>query len=83
VSIALVKLESTIDESQLEQKDLLEIKADIATMRAQLAKPNPSSSILKEAGASLRKVLEGAAGGMLAPGVTAAAKALWSALGIG
>jgi hypothetical protein len=45
-------------------------------------KPSPSRSILREAGKSLRSVLEGVAGGMLTPAITTAASSLWSAFGL-
>jgi hypothetical protein len=80
---ALNGFESAIESADLPSKTVDELMGDIRTIRAQLAKPSPSRRIIQEAGKSLRNVVEGIAGGMLTPTVTAAAVALWSALGIG
>jgi hypothetical protein len=80
---ALNGFESAIESADLPSKTVDELMGDICTIRAQLAKPSPSRRIIQEAGKSLRNVVEGIAGGMLTPTVTAAAVALWSALGIG
>jgi hypothetical protein len=61
---------------------IAEIEADIATIRAQLAKPEPSKSILQEAGSSLRKLVEGVAAETLTPGVMSAAQTLFRMLGL-
>lgn len=45
-----------------------ELEADLATLEAQLASPAPKSSIVVEAGKSVRSVLESAAGSILASG---------------
>ena len=76
---ALPAFEDAIDYHRLAPIDAEEIKADLATIRAQLEKAKPSASILREAGRSLRNIIEGAAGGAII-GPTAAA--LWKALGI-
>jgi hypothetical protein len=44
-----------------------EADADISTMEVQLSRPQPKASIIKESLRSLRAILEGAAGSMLAP----------------
>jgi hypothetical protein len=82
-STALTSFESAIGSVDLPPKTVDEVKADVETIRAQLAKTSPSRLIIQEAGKSLRNIVEGIAGGMLTPTVTAAAMALWSALGIG
>jgi len=79
---ALADLEQSLAESEVAADTLAEMKADIQTIRAQMAKPSPSMTIVREAGKSLRNVVEGGVGGMLTPAATAAAKALWSLLGI-
>lgn len=80
---SLDAFESAIAGSSLPRPKVDELMADVHTIRAQLAKPSPSGVIVREAGKSLRNVLEGIAGGMLTPAATAAAAALWSALGLG
>lgn len=63
--------------------DLRDFEADVRTMGAQLEKPKPNATILRECGASLRSLTEGVvAGALTAPAVSAAA-ALWAVLGLG
>jgi len=83
VTNALAGFASAIATAALPPKTVEELKGDIHTIRAQLQKPSPSRLIIQEAGKSLRNVVEGMTGGMLAPAVTTAAAALWSALGLG
>lgn len=56
------------------------LRADIATINAQLAKQSPSRAILNEVGKTMRNVLEGITGGMLTPGAVHAITALTSML---
>jgi hypothetical protein len=79
----LTSFESAIATAGLLAKTVEELMGDVETIRAQLQKPSPSRLIIQEAGRSLRNVVEGMTGGMLAPAVTTAAAALWSALGLG
>lgn len=60
-----------------------ELAADVETIRAQLKKPSPSQNIVREAGKSLRNIVEGIGAGLLTPSIINAASALWSALGLG
>ena len=60
-----------------------EFDAEIKTIEAQLAKSAPSSSILMEAGKSLRSIVEGVAAGSLSAPAAMAAQHLWSMLGMG
>lgn len=64
-----------------------EIKHDVATIRSQLAKPEPSSTIVQESGRTIRTVLEGAFGGALgnamSPGIVQALTAFSAAVGLG
>jgi hypothetical protein len=83
VDKALTAFESAVAAASLPQAKADELTADVRAIRAQLAKPSPSAIIIQEAGRSLRNVVEGIAGGMLTPGIVAAAAALWSALGLG
>jgi hypothetical protein len=80
---ALTTFESAVTSASLPSDTLADVRADVDTIRAQLAKPSPSKVIIQEAGKSLRNVVEGIAGGMLTPAVTSAAAALWSALSLG
>jgi hypothetical protein len=83
VQSALAAFESAVTSAGLPSPKAAELMADVQTIKSQLAKPSPSTLIVQEAGKSLRNVVEGIAGGMLTPAVTAAAVALWSALGLG
>lgn len=83
INEALTEFETAIASTSLPSKTLDELRADISTIRAQLGKSTPNKGIIQEAGKSLRNVVEGIVGEMLAEPVTAAAMMLWSALGIG
>jgi hypothetical protein len=80
---ALTAFEAALASASLPSKTLVELTADVSTIRAQLAKPSPSRLILQEAGRTLRNVVEGIGGGMLTPTAMTAAAALWAALGLG
>lgn len=71
---------------QLNEQISPELKAAIApdaeTIRQQLNKPEPSQTILQEAGKSIRNILENAAGGALAAGIPAGMRYLSAALGL-
>ena len=64
-----------------------EIEHDAATIQSQLKKPEPNPTIVQEAGRSIRTVLEGAVGGVLAntmtPGLAQAVAAFGAAIGSG
>lgn len=64
-----------------------EIEHDAATIQSQLKKTDPNPTIVQEAGRSIRTVLEGAAGGVLAtamtPGLAQAITAFGAAIGAG
>jgi hypothetical protein len=79
---ALANFETALAEQKLSEVTLSEINAELHTIRAQLSKASPNSSIIQESGRTLRNVTEGIAAGVLTPGVIAAASALWSALGL-
>lgn len=55
-----------------------EMQADIDTIKAQLAKPTPNSTILSEAGKALKWAVEK----LTTPGLTSAGTALWLSLGL-
>jgi hypothetical protein len=80
---ALAELESALSNANLSHTVRDEMLADVRTIGAQLSKPTPSTSIVREAGRSLRNVVEGVAAGALTQPFITAATALWSALGLG
>jgi len=82
VSRALDALEAALGPLLVNTKLKGEVDGDVQTIRAQIAKPTPSSPVLQEVGKSLRKLVESAADTMIKPGVAAAAAALWKSLGI-
>lgn len=59
------------------------IAPDADTIKAQLAKVEPSRTILQEAGKSIRTIVEGAAGGLLGNAAPAALPVLLAAIGLG
>lgn len=65
---------------------LAEIEPETATIRSQLAKAAPNSTIVQESGRTIRSVLEGAAGGALgnamSPGLIQALAAFTAAIGL-
>ncbi|MDB5600943.1 MAG: hypothetical protein JWN71_2987 [Xanthobacteraceae bacterium] len=79
---ALEKFESSLEGLKVQPELIDEMRADVATLRAQLAKSAPSQTILQEAGKTLRNVVEGIGAGLLTPTMPMAAQALWSALQI-
>ena len=83
VSSALNTLESELKTISMDDRVKAELTADIATIKAQLSRPLPSTTIMQEAGRSVRKVVEGIAVGVLTPKFIAAVTALGAALGIG
>ena len=83
VRAALAAFEAALSSVAVASSKRDEMLADVRTISAQLSKPAPSTSIVREAGRSLRSVVEGVAAGALTLPVIAAAAALWSALGLG
>ena len=80
---ALEVFETAIQQAQLPSATLAQLVGDVETIRAQLKKPSPSQTIVREAGKSLRNIVEGISAALLTPSIIAAAPALWSALGLG
>ncbi|MCG3142526.1 MAG: hypothetical protein HDKAJFGB_03995 [Anaerolineae bacterium] len=62
----LIQLERSLDALNLKETEDLEARSEIATLRAQIQSPRPKRSIVSEGLASLRSILEGAAGSGLA-----------------
>lgn len=79
---ALCDLDVALEGIELPARTATELKAEIETIRAQLSKEKPSSSILAEAARSLRSVTEGLAAGIMTPPALAAIAALGSSLGL-
>lgn len=79
---AVAEFEKELTKASLPPNLAADIQADLETIKAQLKKPSPSNAVLKEVGHSLRSVLEGMTGGMLAPGALQAGQVLLGALGI-
>jgi hypothetical protein len=83
VRSAVEIFENALQGTKLPAAALGDITADVQTIKAQLSKPSPSIAILKEAGKSVRNVMEGIGAGILTPAAAAAAAGLWAALGLG
>lgn len=82
VAAAIGQLEAALASVALPDAEMNNLKADIATIKAQLAKPEPTRGVLREAGASLKNVLEGAISGAAGGPLASAAAQLWKALGL-
>jgi hypothetical protein len=61
---------------------IIDMRADVDTIRAQLGKSEPSMSLLREAGRTLRNLSESVASGLLTPSAATALAALLAALGL-
>jgi hypothetical protein len=59
-----------IDELKLDAADKSEALVQVNTIKAQLSSVRPSRNIIREAGKTLRSVIEGAIGGLLTEGIT-------------
>jgi hypothetical protein len=82
VTTALHKFESELSKQSLDDDKMTAIAADVATIKAQLTKPSPSMTILRESGKSLRNIIEGIGAGMLTPEFITVTAALGSVLGV-
>jgi hypothetical protein len=60
------KLASAIPKLSLDDSKAAEANAELATLRSQIASPNPKKTIVAESLKSLRSILEGAGGGVAA-----------------
>ncbi len=63
------EFQSSLSHVELEQDEREEINHEIATLEVQLSSPKPKATILRESLRSIRNIIEGAAGGVLATGV--------------
>ncbi len=59
-------LEKVIAQEQLQQDIIDELQAELDTLKAQAASPNPKWPVIGAVASSVRTILEGAGGGMLA-----------------
>lgn len=62
-------LRSTTDILGLDEPSKLEITSEVATLEAQCQSPNPKNSIIRESLGSVRRILEGASGNLVASGL--------------
>ena len=84
VTESVNELEALLAETALGEADRTTLQADIATIKAQLAKPTPSKTILAEAGSSIRSVIENlVASAVLSPQATQLVNTLGRLLGLG
>ena len=78
---AIEDLETRLNELRVPVEKLSDIRSDIATIKAQLAKSTPSHSIVREATHSIRNAVHEVAGEMISPAATAAITALGKVTG--
>lgn len=66
ISKFIQRLKGHISDLNLNPEDKREVEAEIATINTQLSSSRPKAGIIKECLGSLRRILEGAGGGILA-----------------
>lgn len=62
-------LKGTIEILGLDEKEKKEAASEIETLEAQIKSPNPKQSIIRESLGSVRRILEGATGNLVASGL--------------
>lgn len=65
----IISLKESIDQLGLEPQQKSELQADIKTMETQTSSPNPKPTIITECLGSIKRILEGATGSVLASGL--------------
>jgi hypothetical protein len=65
----LDELTNSLSGLKLSEQSNAELRADITAINAQLVSPNPKGVIIKEAGKSIRNILEGTTGSLIAAGL--------------
>lgn len=65
VRLALEQFSRAVAEAQIAEDQRAELLAEIETLRPQLTKPKPNVAIVRETLGTMRRVAEGAAGGVL------------------
>lgn len=78
---ALQRFEFELSKREIDDRATQDLAVDIATIKAQLSKPSPSVSILREAAKSVRSITEGIVAGVLTSPLMQAAVALGITLG--
>jgi hypothetical protein len=73
--------EAGLSKQSVDEDKRAAMAADIATIKAQLTKPSPSMTILREAGKSIRNMVEGVVASLLTPEFITVTAALRAALG--
>ncbi|WP_272970657.1 AbiTii domain-containing protein [Comamonas terrigena] len=74
-------LESVSSVLKLSRSEESELRAEIETIKAQIASPKPKIAVLKECFLSAKAILEGASGNVLASGIATQIPAVVAALG--
>ena len=74
----ILSLKESIDQLGLEPQQKSELQAEIQTMEAQTSSPNPKAAILAICLGSIKRILEGAIGSVLASGLLSKIVALSS-----
>ena len=59
-------LRNELPSLNMEKESNRELSSEIATVEAQISSPNPKSNIIRESLSSIRRILEGAGGGVAA-----------------
>ena len=62
----IMELEGKLDELQLDSSDAQEISADVSTIESQIKSSRPKNLIIKESLKSIRNILEGTTGSVIA-----------------
>lgn len=62
----IMELEGKLDELQLDSSDAQEISADVSTIESQIKSSRPKNLIIKESLKSIKNILEGATGSVIA-----------------
>lgn len=79
---ALETLERVLKEASISREKESEIAGDIATIKAQLSKPKPSSDIINESLKTVRNIVEGVVAGAMTQPIIEAATAVLKTLGM-
>src|SRR5262249_28720 len=60
-------LKAAVEQIEISAADRAELRADVATIEAQLGAPSPKMAVLSECLSATRRILEGAASNMITP----------------
>jgi hypothetical protein len=81
IEMMIGKIRKELESTNVSDSIKIDIMADISTIQAQIKKQQPSSSILRECGLSLKRICEGVAISTIAPHLTSLLKNLTMSLG--